>query len=311
MSNRIRRSTPDHAGAVAALSRIVCPARPEPEEDWRRGAEEPDQPRHFVAERSDSGDLIGYACLRPDLPLQPQSTKFRLHLGVAEPHRGAGVGADLYRTVLERAASLGATALRARVRPVTEPSLFAFLQRRGFTEDHRIFHLERQIVAGDDRLGGVPDGLTIVTLADELLRDPNCPAALHTLQNLCFADTPYYAGDPFVAPSFEQFEKTLKDPLILPDGFFLAVCDGRYVGLSYMAKDPEDASRLHQRYTGVHPDYRRQGVALALKQATIRYAHRHGYDRIKTTTASPGMLAVNRQVGFEPTAYEARMQLLL
>lgn len=310
MTFRIRHPLPDDAPLVAALSRGVGAARPETEEFWRKAAEETEASRCFVAEDETTHAVIGYISARPDLPARPDILKFRLFLGVAEAHRGQGVASHLYQTLLDQAQKLGTEAFRTRVRLPQEPGLFAFWKQRGFREDHRMAHLERDITLQDRELP-VPDNLPIVTLTEELRRNPTCAEEIVALENLCYADTPYYAGDPFVPATVEQFKQVRADPLILPDGFFLAVREGQYVGLSYVAKDPEDPKRLVQRYTGVHPSYRRQGVALVLKHAVLRYASLQGYKRTKTTTASPGMLALNLRLGYVPVAEELRLYLPL
>jgi RimJ/RimL family protein N-acetyltransferase len=57
---------------------------------------------------------------------------------------------------------------------------------------------------------------------------------------------------------------------------------------------------LRQSWTGVHPDFRRQGIGTALKMLGIRYAREKGYHSIitaprNTNAASIGM---SLKVGF-------------
>ena len=54
--------------------------------------------------------------------------------------------------------------------------------------------------------------------------------------------------------------------------------------------------------TGVRPDFRRHGVALALKLMTIRIARSRGARSMTTMndTANPGILALNQKMSYQP-----------
>jgi mycothiol synthase len=61
-----------------------------------------------------------------------------------------------------------------------------------------------------------------------------------------------------------------------------------------------DTSKLATGLTGVRREWRRQGIALALKIAGLHYAREHGYTTVTTSNASNNdpILALNRQLGF-------------
>jgi RimJ/RimL family protein N-acetyltransferase len=92
----------------------------------------------------------------------------------------------------------------------------------------------------------------------------------------------------------------LEQPFALPDGHFLALDGGRLVGLCRLTRHSALAGVLAQGFTTVHPDYRRRGIALALKVHTIRYALTHGYHEIRTASdeSNTGMLHINKALGF-------------
>jgi len=50
--------------------------------------------------------------------------------------------------------------------------------------------------------------------------------------------------------------------------------------------------------TGVLPEYRRRGIATALKVKTISYAREHGFRRIFTNSDNPAMKVLNAKLGF-------------
>jgi RimJ/RimL family protein N-acetyltransferase len=85
-----------------------------------------------------------------------------------------------------------------------------------------------------------------------------------------------------------------------PASCIIAVLGDRYLGYTYVDPGHSDAGRLQQGWTGVRPEWWRQGIGTALKAHGIAYARRHGYDRIATSTfghnrASHGL---NQKVGF-------------
>jgi GNAT superfamily N-acetyltransferase len=59
--------------------------------------------------------------------------------------------------------------------------------------------------------------------------------------------------------------------------------------------------------TGVRREYRRQGVATALKVQTIAYAKQHGFREIVTKTANPAMLSLMEKLGFQHESGEVRL----
>lgn len=281
---------------VVAISRLCYPERSEDARHWTTA----DPARYFIA-TADDGSVAGYGCLRPDLPRFPEQPRFRLHLGVRPDLRGRGIGRQLYDVLTAAMERLHATHARARVRHDATDAL-AFLERRGFTEMQRMVHLGLN-VGEDTPVYSPPPGIEITTMAEA--RDHL--EAVHELQNACFADIP--TSDPTPLPTFADFERSLADPRLLFDAFFLARAGDRYVGLSYVGRADGDPTVMEQRMTGTHPEFRRRGIALALKARTVAYARQHGYRRIVTATnaVNTGMLAVNHALGFGHLYTEVRL----
>jgi GNAT superfamily N-acetyltransferase len=103
--------------------------------------------------------------------------------------------------------------------------------------------------------------------------------------------------------SLDEFVRDLDAPEAIPDGYFIAKSGSDYVGLSYIrARGPDpncvEPSNAQQRLTGVLPDYRRRGIATALKINTITYARDHGFLRLLTNSDNPAMQALNAKLGF-------------
>ena len=108
--------------------------------------------------------------------------------------------------------------------------------------------------------------------------------------------------DPHTDVTMEQWRKMLlESPKFLPDGYQVAVHEatGEYVGLSMLFKRQADRD-LDTGLTGVSRDWRRKGIALALKLRAIRFAKEYGAPCIRTGNEvnNRGMLGINERLGF-------------
>lgn len=80
---------------------------------------------------------------------------------------------------------------------------------------------------------------------------------------------------------------------------FLAMTGDECIGYTY-ARARDVPGELQQGMTAVLPPYRRQGLATALKLATIRHAEAHGFGRIFTSNSSSRaeMIQLNLKLGY-------------
>lgn len=93
----------------------------------------------------------------------------------------------------------------------------------------------------------------------------------------------------------------LEMPYVLPDALFIAKQGDEYVGVSDVSRFEAMPGGLTQGFTGVRREYRRRGLATALKVAGIVYAQSHGYQIIQTFN-KPEQSAIrelNEKLGFE------------
>jgi GNAT superfamily N-acetyltransferase len=188
-----------------------------------------------------------------------------------------------------------------------QPQHLRFLQKRGFRELWR--NVTQRLAVQSAELSGLEDGasdtgqagIVITTLAEESQHNPNCLRELHELQNLIHADVPR-AGY-FTPVSYDDFASEFSRGTQLPDGYFIAKHRGKYIGLSYLQATDGDPPCAEVGLTGVRSEHRRQGVGLALKLRTIKYAREHGYEAIETgsDTTNEAILALNDRVGFQKT----------
>ena len=91
----------------------------------------------------------------------------------------------------------------------------------------------------------------------------------------------------------------LRDEATYPGGSFVALADGEIVGYSGLCRTAEDGV-AEDGLTVVRRDWRRRGLATALKRAELAWAARNGIRRVETwtQTGNEGMRAVNERLGF-------------
>ena len=109
--------------------------------------------------------------------------------------------------------------------------------------------------------------------------------------------------DDYVEQTLEEFISEQEEPEAMPGAYFIAKQGSEYIGLSYLrprAADPNciEPNIVQQCLTGVLPEYRRRGIATALKVKTISYAREHGFRRIFTNSDNPAMKVLNAKLGF-------------
>lgn len=304
---RIRPFAPGDYAALVAASNRTYPDYPWSVKEMRHQDEKFDIARFFkirlVAE--EDGAIVGSA-EAGHRPSRFDPGSYAFDLWVVPQHRRSGHGSALHDAVI--------AALRTRngrvARGATKESMTdgtAFLQKRGWKELKRDWE-SRLTVAGfdfakfsgaDERIG--KERIRVSTYSEELARDPETPRKAFELIDVCRRDVP--ATDAPTPITFEEWRADWVDaPGFLPDAFFMAVDrDGRWLGMSNLHESLEDKSFIWQGFTGVRPDARGKGIAMALKLRTVRHAQRLGVGHIKTWNdqSNRPMLAINEAMGFE------------
>ena len=180
-----------------------------------------------------------------------------------------------------------------------------FLAKRGFAEGLRLevsrlsldsFDRER-FSAYETRCEDL--GLAVRTVADLSESDPDWKRKLYEFQWEITQDVPM--DDPPTKLPFDTWQKKFASPTFLPEAWFMAVDGDRYVGMSTLWLCMGDRKKLWTGMTGVSRDYRRKGVATALKLRAIEYAKKRGVEFLETDNEeSNPMYAINVRLGFEP-----------
>lgn len=302
MSFPIRRATPDDAPALVSLHNATEPDYPTTVEQFRFWEEHRNPKCHFerwVVDRA--GEVVAAGQFGQSSGwYHPQ--KFWMELGVHPDHQGQGIGTALYNHLLGGVAAFNPLVIRASTRE-DRPRGLQFLSRRGFTEDMRDWESRLDVAAFDPvPFAGAAErvraqGIEVKTFR-ELASDPERDRKLYDLDWVIEQDVPH--TEPLTRTSFDNwYQHTVQAPNLLPDGYFVAVHQGKYVGLSTLWKCPSIAD-FDTGLTGVRREYRRRGIALALKLRAIAYARSQGCPVIRTANESNNrpMLSINERLGF-------------
>ncbi len=249
-----------------------------------------------------SGLVVGHSHAH-HMAGQFDPARYRLGVYTDPTWQGQGVGSALYAHMRGVLAARGARMLESFARE-TMPEAIRFLLRWGFQETMRTWEVRLDLGRFDPSPfahcleGARKEGITVVTLEDELRRDPDALRRAYELHNAVVADIPMPI--PYTPIPFEVYvRETIESPRALPDAYFLARSGDDYVGEANLQR-PAQGTHLYHGVTGVLPAHRGRGIAMALKLATIAYGRQHGYSEIRTwnETHNTGMLAINERLGF-------------
>ncbi len=296
-------SQADYAAAVDVCN-AVFPEYPESVEEWKE--EDEKRPAHLQRRRwlaEINGQAVGYASYGQSEWMDHPGV-FTFFAAVLPERQGQGIGRALYETVMAALAPLDPRRVRARCRSDYARSM-RFLAGRGFVEDMRDWESRLDVPGFDPTpfAGHIErvtaSGITIATLRDLIAGDPEHRRKLYELDVSVTRDVP--SPEPLTAPSPENYERRVFESHdLLPEGYFVALDGQRYVGLSALWKSDEEPDTLYVGLTGVRREYRRRGIALALKLRTIEYARSHGIRTLKTWNEANNraMLSINEALGF-------------
>jgi GNAT superfamily N-acetyltransferase len=213
------------------------------------------------------------------------SDRFFLAPRVLPNRRRHGVGTALLRELVAHAESY-----------VDEVSLVvedegscAFAERFGFGEVGR--QVEQVKVLGEEPpAASLPTGVEAVSVRErpELLRES------YELASQGYADL---ATDRPASISLRQW---LHEEATLPEGSFVALAGKEIVGFSGLLEH-DNPGTAEDGLTVVRRDWRRRGLALALKQLELAWAADNGYTEVVTwtQTGNEGMRRLNEQLGYE------------
>jgi GNAT superfamily N-acetyltransferase len=254
------------------------------------------QATRWVA-RSSTGQVIGTA-------LQfavPWTIRQHLHwavIRVEPPFRRQGVGRALLAACRAQMHNQNGQTLALELRLCLEP-LLARAAADGLSEAFRSipFGLNPQhadlAALAPAAARAAAHAVQITTLPVLQAEDPAWLSKLHQLYHQILREVPIPERPTFDPPQLAEYLAAL------PDACFVAVREQQYLGLSFMLPGSEPNTLL-QKLTGVATEARGQGVAKALKLATLEYARQQQVEQIITwiETNNPAMLHLSDRLGF-------------
>ncbi len=305
----VRPFTDSDYDAALAVESAVWLDYPETVEEWRfRDAHRDPKCRRgrFVAETAPDPAgrqlVIGYGYYDQWVDMY-HPRKFHINVSVLPEWQGAGVGKRLYDRVISDLEPLDPILLRAMTREDKNRAV-QFLSERQFVEEMRDWESRLDMKAFDPAAfsnadGAVAEqGISIKTLAELRSLYGDWAQKLFDLDWTVTLDMP--SPDTLTQPSFEHWEKNvLQSPNFLPEAWFVALDGDTFVGESALWKEG-GTSDLNVGATGVRREYRRRGIARALKLRACTFAKVYGCAQIRTWNAQTNraMLAINESLGF-------------
>src|SRR6266849_2232414 len=257
---------------------------------------EPCRLAHWVAECD--GRIVGFAHYEQN-PQVYHPRKFQLNITVDPDFYGRGIGRRLYDLVLREVQQFDPIALDEWTR--TDMAFrIGFLERRGFVEDMRMWISALDLTQFDPsqfahEVAAVEaQGIRLRSWVDLGFDDPVVRRRIYETWLAVREDVPLPPNDKRTETSFDQWWERVERPDFLPAGYFVAVAGDQYVGLSNLWLSPV-AGALRTGTTAVRREYRRRGIALAVKVRSLEFAKNQGYLRVVTEneTNNRGMIAIN------------------
>ena len=150
------------------------------------------------------------------------------------------------------------------------------------------------------------DGFELFSVTELETLDPDWQQKAWEMDCELRVDIP--SVDPMVPRPFDEYRMRFDDPMLLKDAFFFAIltnrsknpADWRYAGTTALWKSA-DLQKLGTGFTGVRREFRRHGLATALKVHSIDYAKECGIKRIDTDNEENNpMYQINLRLGFKP-----------
>jgi mycothiol synthase len=271
---------------LEAMIQVQALVRPE----WRPKLE---NLRHHLESNADLTYYVGRLGEEPVACgfVEPRGDFSQGDLAVVPARRGQGIGSALFAEISARARGLGKTEIQGEVQENDDDSR-AFFERRDFVpvggEKAVVLELE-QMEPPEPK---PPEGVRIVTRAEE----PDRLDEMYAVATQADEDIPGSAG----VQSYERWRAMDIDrPNCLPELCFLALAGDEVIGYAFLQDSGE---RAFHGLTVTRRDWRRRGVATALKHAEISAAKRAGFKRLLTESEERNepMRRLNEKLGFVP-----------
>jgi GNAT superfamily N-acetyltransferase len=296
----------DYSGYVALKQRVwtheVVSVASQRESDSRTDGSQ--YSARLLARRG--GAVIGAADVY-SLPFSADAHRFGFMVIVDPEGRRRRVGTSLWRHITDDL-ELGAVTGWESAAWEGDPSGAAWLRHLGFElgSTHQMSELDLATVDTSGFAGAIDAveaaGVDLVAFGEYVATTPDAAEALYELAIELSCDVPWY--EQVAKPALAVWRAEFVDSdLILRDASTVAVSGGRLIGQSTLMRDHHDPGILRTGLTGVVREFRRRGIARAMKMRAIATAAAEARPpdglRIQTGNASQNpMLQLNLRLGF-------------
>lgn len=292
-------------GPIKEFAYAVTPDLKQDEEEWLRNRSLFDESRftrrHYVAEHFETGKMLGYGSIEQTIFLP----RYRLFL-VAEPTwLNSGVGDLLLDQLMADLQEAGAIKVWHR-NFSNETETIDFLIQRGFVETVRVWDLRLDLSTTDvSRFASLSEqlvnqGVTITNFAEERQRfGETALHQLHEFLNSVKQDDP--ERQPFVPAPFDSVVHWFTRDYVRADACFIAKHGDEYIGFTDLNHIEPIPRGIMHGFTGVARNWRRRGIATALKLRAFNYAREHGFQNIRAFNfpSQRDAIALNMKLGFD------------
>jgi GNAT superfamily N-acetyltransferase len=212
-------------------------------------------------------------------------------IAVVPDRRRTGVGSAMLDALSERAHAAGKTEIQGVVKESDAESR-AFLEHRGFVKVGGEQALVLELEEIEEPSIDPPPGVRVVSRVEE----PDLLEGMYEIGVQADEDIPGSVG----VQTFEQWRANEIDkPSRRPELSFVALAGEEVVGYAALMVFGDEA---HHGLTATRRNWRRRGVAAALKRAEIAAAKRAGFRRLLTESEERNepMRRLNLKLGFVP-----------
>jgi GNAT superfamily N-acetyltransferase len=296
--------TPNDYAGLSALQNAIYPNRPRTPEGWAQIDKERHPKckfRRWVA--VEDGTIIGSGGYDQDIT-DYAPHRFYVDFKVMPDHQRRGIGSALYEHVMTMLDPYEPHVLRANSFEDQLQGL-KFMQQRGFYEAWRETPVRLDLAKVDltpyqdleSRLRKI--GIQIKTMR-ELEGNLERNRKLYDLYRTIDLTLPREENSEVEQISIEDWSRmTFDDPSVLQDAYFIATHGDEYIGLKEIRVDASN-NMVWAGLMGVLPEYRRQGIGMALQARTISYSRDKGFSSLSSSTGAinQAMQAIFTRLGY-------------
>jgi len=212
-------------------------------------------------------------------------------IAVVPGWRRRGIGSAMLEEISARARGLGKDSIQGEVKENDIESR-RFLERRGFVRVGGEQALLLDLTAIDAPEVEPPAGVRVASRAEE----PDRLEEMYAVAVQADEDIPGSSG----VQTFEEWRAhEIDKPVRRPELCFLAIAGDEIVGYAALQVYGDE---VFHGLTATRRDWRRRGIATALKRAEIAAAKREGFRRLLTESEERNepMRRLNEKLGFVP-----------